>query len=455
MWSLFAQVVLCLTDSGAYNATVDNNFTGTNGTSVNGTKLYSTIAAAISDVSSSNASAYTVYIKNGKYVEHITLDKPFVTFIGQNMDSTILSYGLAQGSANGASTWGADCATLKIMASNFTAVNMTFENSFDYLSNMVKDTSNPTYVKSAQALAVRTASGSNKTFFRSCKISGYQDPLFAELGTQYYKRCTIQGAVDFIYGGGQAAFDSCDIICRSRPGKNPMGYITASSTQSAQAYGLVFFSCSLRKEIASIPAGSYSLGRPWHPSADPNAVGMSVFMNCWMDGMIKAIGWDSMSSTNAAGTKVWFVPYKTSDSRFYEYKSTGPGAITVANPPYRKFLTDTEAATYTITKVLGGWVPDDVVAMVHPAGSIAVSPLRVEIEKINGVLYLKISAIENIRSLSVFSLDGRKIKTFSMFTPGPSSVRLDASSSAFGKNVYFVRLLSGKRTYEFKYAAIE
>ena len=74
MWSLFAQVVLCLTDSGAYNATVDNNFTGTNGTSVNGTKLYSTIAAAISDVSSSNASAYTVYIKNGKYVEHITLD---------------------------------------------------------------------------------------------------------------------------------------------------------------------------------------------------------------------------------------------------------------------------------------------------------------------------------------------------------------------------------------------
>jgi hypothetical protein len=174
-----------------------------------------------------------------------------------------------------------------------------------------------------------------------------------------------------------------------------------------------------------------------------------------MDGMIKAIGWDSMSSTNAAGTKVWFVPYKTSDSRFYEYKSTGPGAITVANPPYRKFLTDTEAATYTITKVLGGWVPDDVVAMVHPAGSIAVSPLRVEIEKINGVLYLKIPAIENIRSLSVFSLDGRKIKTFSMFTPGPSSVRLDASSSAFGKNVYFVRLLSGKRTYEFKYAAIE
>jgi pectinesterase len=455
MWSLFAQVVLCLTDSGAYNATVDNNFMGTNGTSVNGTKLYSTIAAAISDVSSSNASAYTVYIKNGKYVEHITLDKPFVTFIGQNMDSTVLSYGLAQGSANGASTWGADCATLKIMASNFTAVNMTFENSFDYLSNMVKDTSNPTYVKSAQALAVRTASGSNKTFFRSCKISGYQDPLFAELGTQYYKRCTIQGAVDFIYGGGQAAFDSCDIICRSRPGKNPMGYITASSTQSAQAYGLIFFSCSLRKEIASIPAGSYSLGRPWHPSADPNAIGMSVFMNCWMDGMIKTIGWDSMSSTNAAGTKVWFVPYKTSDSRFYEYKSTGPGTITVANPPYRKFLTDAEAATYTITKVLDGWIPDDFVRTVNPAGPTAVASSRIEIEKINGVLYLKIPAIENIQSLSVFSLDGRKIKTFSTSTPGPSSVRLDASSSAFGKGVYFVRLLSGKRTYEFKCAAIE
>jgi hypothetical protein len=182
---------------------------------------------------------------------------------------------------------------------------------------------------------------------------------------------------------------------------------------------------------------------------------MSVFMNCWMDGMIKAIGWDSMSSTNAAGTKVWFVPYKTSDSRFYEYKSTGPGAVTVANPPYRKFLTDAEAATYTITKVLGGWIPDDFVRTVNPAGPTAVAPSRIEIEKINGVLYLKIPAIENIQSLSVFSLDGRKIKTFSTSTPGPSRVRLDASSSAFGKGVYFVRLLSGKRTYEFKCAAIE
>jgi pectinesterase len=453
---IFVLMVFCFNGLGAYNATVDKNYTGTDGASVGGTKMHATIAAALSDVSSSNASAYTVYIKNGKYVEHITLDKPFITFIGQNMDSTVLSFGLAQGSANGASTWGADCATLKIIASNFIAVNMTIENSFDYLGNMVKDTSNPTYVKSAQALAVRTASGSSKAFFKNCKISGYQDPLFAELGTQYYKHCTIQGAVDFIYGGGQAAFDSCNIVCRNRPGKNPMGYITASSTQSSQAYGLVFFSCSLSKEIASIPTGSYSLGRPWHPSADPNAVGMSVFMNCWMDGMIKTIGWDSMSSTNASGTKVWFVPYKTTDSRFYEYKSSGPGAVSIANPPYRKFLTDGEAATYTITNVLGGWVPDDVVGVLNPAGSITISPPRVELEKVNGTLYLKIKANENIRSLSVFSIDGRKIRTFSTLgnIPGPCTMRLgpDAATSVIGKGVYFVKLTSNKSTYEFKFA---
>jgi len=102
-----------------------------------------------------------------------------------------------------------------------------------------------------------------------------------------------------------------------------MGILLLRQRKAPKLSDSFFFSCSLRKEIASIPAGSYSLGRPWHPSADPNAVGMSVFINCWMDGMIKTIGWDSMSSTNAAGTKVWFVPYKTSDSRFYEYKSTG------------------------------------------------------------------------------------------------------------------------------------
>jgi hypothetical protein len=60
MWSLFAQVVFCLTASGAYNATVDKNYSGANGASVGGTKMYATIAAAIADVPSSNASAYTV-----------------------------------------------------------------------------------------------------------------------------------------------------------------------------------------------------------------------------------------------------------------------------------------------------------------------------------------------------------------------------------------------------------
>ena len=445
--SLLVHIAFYATVFGAYNASVDKNFSGADGTTVGGTKMYATIASAINGVPSSNSSAYYIYIKNGRYVEHVTMNKPYVTLIGQDRDSAVLSFNLAQGSPNGSSTWGADCATIKITASNFTAMNMTFENAFDYLGNMVKDTSDAGYIKSAQALTVRTAGGSNRAFFKNCVIAGYQDPLFAELGTQYYKKCVIKGAVDFIYGGGQAAFDSCDIVCRNRPNKIPMGYITAPSTQSAQAYGLVFFNCTLKKEITSIPAGSYSLGRPWHPSAgngaaDPNAVGMSVYMNCWMDDMIKPVGWDSMSGKDANGNKIWFVPYKTTDSRLYEYKSAGPGAIPIANPPYRKFLTDSEAANYTVLKVLGGWLPDESTLAGNGIAMAAAPPPRIHLERKRGNVYLKIKTAGTITSLSTVSVDGRMIPTSSSLLKvnGEYAVRLEfgPGSSAMGKGVYFI-----------------
>jgi pectinesterase len=457
--SVLIQLIFRLSAPGACNAIVDKNYTGVNGTAVNGIKTYSTIAAAVSAVSTSNASAYSIYIKNNRYSEHITMDRPYVTFIGQRMDSAVLTNNLAQGSANGSTQWGADCATLKIIASNFTAVNMTIENTFDYLGNMVKDTTDPTYIKSAQALAVRTASGSIKAFFKNCIISGYQDPLFAELGTQYYKKCVIKGAVDFIYGGGQAAFDSCDIICRSRPGKNPMGYITAPSTQIAQNYGLVFFNCNLKKEIASIPTGSYGLGRPWHPgassgAADPNAVGMTIYMNCWMDGMIKTVGWDSMSGKDINGNKIWFTPYKTTDSRFYEYKSTGPGAIASANPPYRKFLTDAEAAQYTIANVLGGWLPDDNFGDAIKTDVKTASPPQIRLEKGGRIISLTIGEFETAASLSVFSIDGRLIRfsSLSRKTAGENVLKLDlgAGVPALGKGLYILRFRSNKRESNFR-----
>ena len=97
---------------------------------------------------------------------------------------------------------------------------------------------------------------------------------------------------------------------------------------------------------------SVALGRPWHPSATPSAMGSAVFIDCWMDDHIGEKGWDRMSSVDST-TKVryWFEP---ANARFFEYRSTGPGAIA---SPTRRVLSDGDARTYTVDRVLDGWTP--------------------------------------------------------------------------------------------------
>jgi pectinesterase len=46
--------------------------------------------------------------------------------------------------------------------------------------------------------------------------------------------------------------------------------------------------------------------------------------------------------------------FQPEDARFFEYKSTGPGAKTGAK---RRQLSEAQAAAYTVAKLLGDWKP--------------------------------------------------------------------------------------------------
>jgi pectinesterase len=96
---------------------------------------------------------------------------------------------------------------------------------------------------------------------------------------------------------------------------------------------------------------SVTLGRPWHPFGDPDAIGSAVFIDTWMDDHIGEKGWDRMSSTDSTGARTWHEP---ETARFFEYGTTGPGAIRSAR---RRLLTEREAQRHTPAAVLGGWVP--------------------------------------------------------------------------------------------------
>jgi pectinesterase len=81
------------------------------------------------------------------------------------------------------------------------------------------------------------------------------------------------------------------------------------------------------------------LGRPWGPYA------AAAFLNVAMGAHIATAGWTTMSGNDLSQT------------RFWEYKSTGAGANTTDGTRSPRQLTEAQAANYTVKNVLNPWVP--------------------------------------------------------------------------------------------------
>lgn len=47
----------------------------------------------------------------------------------------------------------------------------------------------------------------DKSAFYKCRFVGFQDTLWDVQGKHYFKSCTIEGAVDFIFGDGQSLYE--------------------------------------------------------------------------------------------------------------------------------------------------------------------------------------------------------------------------------------------------------
>lgn len=84
-------------------------------------------------------------------------------------------------------------ATLSVTGDYFSMYNM----------NITNDAG-----QDAQAIALYT--GGNNQGFYSSSLLGWQDTTLVNKGTQFFGRCYIEGAVDFIYGlSANAWFVSC------------------------------------------------------------------------------------------------------------------------------------------------------------------------------------------------------------------------------------------------------
>lgn len=340
-----------------YHAVVFSDYSGKAGDLVNRIPTFSTLKEVLNYIPEQNNSPFIIFIHKGRYYEKLIIDKSNVVLIGESRDETIITFDATGDTPNpSGGTYGTrDCATIIVNAPDFRAENLTIENGFDYPANVAKSDDDSTKIKNTQAVALMTSSNCDRAVFSNCNLVGFQDTVFPDAGRHYFYKCRIEGHVDFIFGAGQAVFENCEIVSRNRKNKKTTGYVTAPSTTIDYPFGFLFVDCRLIKENAEVPTGSVCLGRPWHPNADSSISGSSVFISCFMDDHIGPKGYAPISSRDSTGERIWF--NLEPDSRFFEFKSFGPGAL---NSPTRPILDEKAASWYKTSSVLESWNPKSI-----------------------------------------------------------------------------------------------
>lgn len=309
-----------------------------------GTGDYTTVQAAIDAAPADRISPWLIFIKAGKYKEHVDIpeNKPYLHFIGQGKDVVEITDDKLCGGDNALHV---DLgATFVARSSDLYFEGISFVNSYG-----VEQNAGP------QALALNTKN--DRVVFKDCGMYSYQDTWITPSLSNcrgYVKNCFIEGAVDFIYNNGDYFFDECTLNIVRKEG----GYIVAPSHDANSKWGYVFMNNTIT--APGVPSEtSVWLGRPWHNQPK------TVFINTTAEVTIPATGWYE----TMGGIPAVFAEYNTMD------KDGNPVDLTHRNTYYwytddsgqkvegyaKAVLTAEEAAEYTIKNVLRGtdnWQPE-------------------------------------------------------------------------------------------------
>lgn len=269
----------------------------------------------------------TLRLAPGVYREKVVLQRPHTTLEGSGAGETIITWndGAKEVLPDGMNRGTFRTATLLVDAHHVTLRRLTVENAAAPRQQV------------GQAIALY-ADGDH-FICEECTLRSHQDTLFTAplpskelqkngfIGPKQfaprtpqrhtYRRCRIEGDVDFIFGGAAAWFEDCDIISVDA------GYATAASTPEGQKYGYVFKNCRFLGE--NLPDASCYLGRPWRDYAK------TVLLDCTIGPHIRPEGWHD-----------WNKPPFHECGYYAEYP-----APTAERAEYAHILTPEEAAGYT------------------------------------------------------------------------------------------------------------
>ncbi|RDX50469.1 pectin lyase-like protein [Lentinus brumalis] len=241
---------------------------------------YANISAALKDTSS-----LVYFVFSGTYIDTAVIARANVRVYGQTdvpgsySGNTVTITNNVPASAVGNSN--DKSGTVQAHAANVSLYNLNIAN---------------TYGK-AQAIALSVQAGSFGGY--GLKITGDQDTLLANVGTQYYADSWIEGAVDFIFGQKASVW-----ITRSIINTIGSGCITASGRSTDDAFWYVVDNSTVQG------SGKAFLGRPW---ADHARV---VFQFSTLGANVPPAGWSVWNADDP----------RTADVTFAEFANTGPGA---------------------------------------------------------------------------------------------------------------------------------
>ena len=332
-----------------------------------GTGDYTTVQAAIDAAPEGRGKPWLIFIKNGQYKEHVDVPatKPYLHFIGQSRDGVVIKDDRLSGGDNAVHV--SIGATVVVNADNTFIESLTMENIYGHEKQ-----------NGPQALALNT--GGDRICLNNVALLSYQDTWITtstQKNRHYIKNSLIEGAVDFIYNGGDVYLDG-DTLEINRPSG---GYIVAPNHTADTKWGYVFKNNVLRAH-PGVNVTDIWLGRPWHNQPKTVFINLQTYINIPAKGWYETMGglpslWADYNTVDANGNPVDLS--QREDTYYYTqyYKMVdGEKVIATSRPEAsdmpnwteekvygtaKNYLTDEEAAQYTIKNVMGGddnWQPD-------------------------------------------------------------------------------------------------